>query len=193
MLGYLCALPVSLALTLFNYLFCWFIALFVDSDWNLRAPFKAFQTTDALMNGKGTLPGGAGGDIDFYNEHLHLAGTFLGRWWTTVAWLCRNPTNGFDEGMFGAFPVVSRLKYIGDRDMETWASPDKRVRFRLTHQGSGSWFVQPWELYFKLRLYKDYGLRIRIGWKLSSFVEGVSAPDEVAQYVFVPHPFTKVR
>ena len=177
MLKFLILLPLNLALTVFNFLFCWAIALFVRSDYTMPRWLSWFSTSDALMNGKGTRPGGGGGDSGFYQRHLNDS-----RWWTATCWLCRNPINGFDESVCKG-TVDRRIVVIGDSDMNT----DDNFLFRFSHMGIRSFIDRPFELYIKWRYCKWLMARLRVGWKLSEFIESEGLTG-YAQYVFVPNP-----
>lgn len=225
MFRFLLLLVPNLSLTLINYVFCWLIALFVDRSWRLPNWLSWFETTDALMNGKGNRPDGGGGDKGFYERHLSYGanivlffekylfwlhtdwyaekiggriGRFLHKhpfgingdavaiWFTSMNWLCRNPINGFDETICRG--IVDGPVYVrGDVEME---GADKFL-FRFTHMGKRSLRNSPFEIYFKWRYSKRFMMRVRIGWKLSAFVED---PTErgLAQYVFVPAPMKRI-
>lgn len=180
MLKFLILLPFNLGLWLFSLLFSWLIALFVRWDATLPKYLFWFSTTDALMNGKGTKPNGGGGDKGFYERHLNDS-----VWWTTVCWLWRNPTNGFDETVCKG-KVDGDVKCIGDRHMET----KDRFLFRLSHMGWRSLFDKPFEIYLKWRYSKPLMMRVRLGWKLSEFIEN-PGKHGIAQYVVVPNPFKR--
>ena len=189
MLKFVLLFPLMFVVTLFNYAFCWLIALFVDDEWHLPKWLKWFETTDALMNGKGILPGGGGGDSSFYQRHLNDS-----RWWTATCWLCRNPINGLDETILGArCPNPSAMNCLGQFDMDALViGGGDRFIWRIITCGNKSWWFEPFEVYCKCRHTKSRYFRLRMGWKLEPFYSG-RVVDEKAQYVFAPTLAKKLK
>lgn len=178
----------SVILTLIAKLLAWKIAKYVDADGNLPASLSYFQPADTKC----------WGDEAFWKNEMPATAINIDTIWynRSVAWLKRNPSQGFDRYVAGADEwVLNELAMIKvEGDIEITAGMEVAIDGKTHVPGKTGYYKVTIGKYWHWRNIKQWSFGIytssEFGWRLHGIATG--RPQDICrQLVFTPIRFIK--